>query len=122
MIIAAPDEIIAVAGIDGIASTARLENLIQTVADEQIVLGRAVQLTAVTVEHRAFDESNSLEPAVVRDAISDPNRAGVARIEMHDDVLLTIRGNDLRGAVVDRIDVDEMQVDMRGAKIAAMLK
>ena len=36
--------------------------------------------------------------------------------------MLAIRGNDLRGAVIDRVDADEMQVDIRGAKIAAMLK
>src|ERR1043165_1695372 len=111
--VATPHDIVAVAGNDGIAPIARPEDLIQTVADEQIILGRAVQLAAVTVEHRAFDEPDSLEPAVVSDAISDPNRPGVARIETHDDVLLAVRGNDLRGAVIDRVDADEMQVDIR---------
>src|SRR5262249_42607857 len=105
----------------GIAAIARPENLVQAVADEQIILRRAVQLTAVAVEHRALDEADSLEPAVISDAIGDLDRAGVARIETHDDVLLAVRGNDLRGAVIDRVDADEMPTESWRIEIAAML-
>src|SRR6266404_8246436 len=121
MTIASPDDIIAVASIDGVASVTRPENLIQAVADEQIIFRRAVQLPAVTAEHRTFDEPDSLEPAVIRDAVGELDRTGVAGIETYDDVLFAIRGNDLRGPVIDRVDAHEMQVDMWRTGITAVL-
>src|SRR5262249_45202864 len=109
MTIAAEDDIIAVASVNGIAAGTRPENLIQAVANEQIILRRAVQLAAVAVEHRAFDEADPLEPAVVGDPIGDLDRTGVAGVEAHDDVLLAVRGNDLSRTVIDRVDAHEMQ-------------